>query len=183
MLLCTIQLQALHNILQGLTYGFLQTNKLDRDFLQKKCREYRIGGICYDGYVKPILSMKSYYDANMDLLKGEIRQKVFDSSRPIYTKVWDEAPVKYGPRARAINSVVADGCIIDGYIENSVIFRGCRISSNSCVKNSILMQATRIDQNCNLEYVISDKNVSVSRGQTLVSTNSYPMYIAKNQII
>ena len=157
--------------------------KLDRDFLQKKCRKYKIQGIRYDGYVRLISSIKSYYDANMELLKNEARQKVFDSARPIYTKVRDEAPVKYGPNARVINSFIADGCVIDGYVENSVIFRGCQISSNACVKNSILMQATQVDSDCNIEYVISDKNVQIRKGKTLISTSSYPIYIAKNKII
>ena len=91
--------------------------------------------------------------------------------------------MKYGPNARVVNSFIADGCIIDGYVENSVIFRGCQISWNACVKNSILMQATQVDSDCNIEYVISDKNVKIREGKTLISASSYPIYIAKNKII
>ena len=154
--------------------------KLDRDFLQKKCKEYKIRGIEYKGYVHPICSLQSYYKANMDLLKHEVREKLFNFDRPIYTRVSDEAPVKYGANSRVTDSFIADGCIIDGYVEHSIIFRGCKVSSGTCVKNSILMQKTRVGENCDLQYVISDKNVRIKDGRTLISNEQYPTYISKN---
>ena len=154
--------------------------KLDRDFLQKKCKEHKIRGIEYKGYVYPICSLKSYYKANMDLLKYEVREKLFNFDRPIYTKVSDEAPVKYGVNSKISDSFIADGCIIDGRVEHSIIFRGCKVSSGTFVKNSILMQRTSVGENCDLQYVISDKNVRIQSGRTLISNEQYPTYISKN---
>ena len=157
--------------------------KLDRDFLQKKCKDYKIRGIEYRGYVHPICSMESYYKANMGLLNCEVRESIFNFDRPIYTKVSDEAPVKYGDNAKVCDSFIADGCVIDGCVENSIIFRGCKISEGTCVKNSILMQGTKVGQNCDLQYVISDKNVNIKNDRTLISADLYPTYISKNASI
>lgn len=154
--------------------------KLDRDFLQKKCKEYKIKGIEYKGYVHPICSLQSYYKANMDLLKHEVREKLFNLDRPIYTRVSDETPVKYGANSKITDSFIADGCVIDGCVEHSIIFRGCKVSSGTCVKNSILMQRTSVGENCDLQYVISDKNVRIQDERTLISNEQYPTYISKN---
>ncbi len=156
---------------------------LDKNFLQSKCKEYNIKGVKYNGYVKSICSMKNYYEANMELLDPSVREELFNKNRPIYTKVRDEAPVKYGLHADIKNSFIADGCIIDGHVENSVIFRGCRVLENASVKNSILMQRTTVKNGSNLQYVITDKMVEISKNKTLTSTSSYPTYIAKNTTV
>lgn len=156
---------------------------LERDFLQKKAGDYRIFGCEYRGFVRNIASMQGYYQANIDLLNQKVRQELFVRERPIYTKVRDEAPVRYGLEAGVNNSFIADGCIIEGEVENSVIFRGCRVEKGASVKNCIIMQDTVIGKKCELQYVITDKKVRISDYRTIISSAGYPSYIPKNTIV
>lgn len=156
---------------------------LDADFLQKHCGDYKIMGKQYQGLVRVIRSMKEYYQANIDLLGENVQRELFLTDRPIYTKVRDEAPVRYGLNAQVSNSFVADGCIIDGHVENSILFRGCKIAKGASVKNSILMQDTIVGEKCDLQYAITDKQVQVSNYRTIIATASYPAYIAKNTTV
>ncbi|MEG1778196.1 MAG: glucose-1-phosphate adenylyltransferase subunit GlgD, partial [Angelakisella sp.] len=103
--------------------------------------------------------------------------------RPIYTKVRDEVPAKYGLSSVVANSLVADGCIIEGEVRNSVIFRGVRVGKGARVENCILMQGTVVEDNASLDYVIADKNVLVRDGRKLAGYLSYPLFLPKDQHI
>lgn len=156
---------------------------MDRDFLQKHSDDYKICGYEYEGLVRTIRSLKSYYKANIDLLNSDVRDKLFLKERPIYTKVRDEAPVHYRLKSTVKNSFVADGCIIEGKVENSIIFRGCKIKSGAVVKDCILMQDTIIEKNAKVEYVITDKKSKISEDRTVIGTSTYPAYIEKRAIV
>ena len=138
-----------------------------------------IRGYEFTGYASKIKSLASYYRANMDLLQKEIRDELFQPNRPIYTKVRDEVSAKYGLDAKVSNSLVADGCVIDGEVENSIIFRGVRIAKGACVKNSIIMQSGIVGENVLLDYVITDKDVTITDSRSLMGYKTYPVYIAK----
>ena len=86
---------------------------------------------------------------------------------------------KYGLDAKVSNSLVADGCVIDGEVENSIIFRGVRIAKGACVKNSIIMQSGIVGKNVLLDYVITDKDVTITDSRSLMGYKTYPVYIAK----
>ena len=135
----------------------------------------------FTGYSAQIHSLKSYYNTNMELLKKDVRDDLF--CRPIYTKVHDEPPVLYGLGSDVKNSLIADGCVIKGKVENCIIFRGVKIGANAVVKNCILMQGTTVGEGCNLDYVITDKNVSVADGKNLTGAETYPVYIKKGSKI
>ena len=115
----------------------------------------------------------------MDLLDYNIRRELF-MSNPVYTKVRDEVPAIYEEGAQASNSLVADGCIIEGSVENSVLFRGVRVGRGAKIKNCILMQDTDVRENVELENVITDKVVTFHPNGRLIGQPQYPIVIAKN---
>lgn len=143
----------------------------------------RIFGYEFKGYIGDIKSIEAYYQCSMDLLKKEVRQQLFPQGRPIYTRVYDEVPVKYGVEARAAHSMIADGCIIEGEVENSIIFRGVKVGKGAKVKNCVLMQGTIVGENADLNCVITDKNVIIRNSRTLCGCDSFPIVIGKGRSV
>lgn len=123
--------------------------------------------------------MVSFYEANMALLDTENRNALFQKVAPIYTKIRDNGPVRYGIEANVKNSLVADGCVIEGTVENCVICRGVKIGKDTVIKNCVLMQDTIIADKANMDSVITDKNVEIGEGKVLTGSSSYPLYIGK----
>ena len=155
----------------------------EKDVLQAGINRYKIHAFELEGYAARINSMKMYYQTNLDLLEPQAREALFPHGRPIYTKVRDEAPVRYGLDARVSNSLLADGCVIEGEVENSVLFRGVKVSKGAKVKNSIIMQATEIGANSNLDYVITDKDVIIKDSRMIMGFSTYPVYISKGSSV
>ena len=139
-----------------------------------------VQGYCFDGYVAYIHDMKSYFDENMKLLEEENLKGLFGPGQ-VYTKIRDDNPTRYIKGAKVSNIMAADGCVIEGEVENSVLFRGVKIAKGAKVKNCVLMQDTVVGENVNLEYVITDKNVTITEGKSLIGTDSFQVYVAKNQ--
>ncbi len=153
---------------------------LIRDCLQARVHEFKFMGYEHKGYVSRIDSVKSYFDANLALLDSKNRTALFQPNAPIYTKIGDNGPAKYGLDAKVKNSLIADGCIIEGTVENCVLFRGVKVGKGSVVKNCVLQQGTKIGNGCALNSVITDKNVEVVDGRVLTGSETYPIYIGKN---
>ena len=151
----------------------------ERNILQEKCRELKIKIYEYDNYFSKLNSPESYFKSNMALLEPENARKLFVPKLSIYTKVSDNAPVKYDLDSKVSNSLIADGCIIEGEVENSVLFRGVKVGKGAKVKNCILMQGTVVGDNAELNYLITDKNVSICENHILTSSPQYPMYVGK----
>lgn len=151
----------------------------ERNILQEKCRELKIKIYEYDNYFSKLNSPESYFKSNMALLEPENARKLFVPKRSIYTKVSDNAPVKYDLDSKVSNSLIADGCIIESEVENSVLFRGVKVGKGAKVKNCILMQGTVVGDNAELNYLITDKNVSICENHILTSSPQYPMYVGK----
>ncbi len=154
-----------------------------RDILQAKVNDLKIYGYECQDYLSKIDSMDSYYKANMALLDNDTRDVLFPLNRPIYTKVRDNAPCKYGIGAKVSNSLIADGCTIEGEVENCVLFRGVKISKGARVRNSIIMQGSVVGKKCDINYIIADKNVGISDFRTLSGSELYPMYVGKGAIL
>lgn len=133
----------------------------------------------YEGFSKHIDSLFSYYESSMSLLDPQVRAELFPPERPVYTKVRDEVPVKYGLSANVRNSLLADGCIIEGQVENCIVFRGVHIGRGAVVRNSILMQGTYVGNGADLDYVICDKDVLIMDNRRLAGCGSYPLYIPR----
>ncbi|MBO4877644.1 MAG: glucose-1-phosphate adenylyltransferase subunit GlgD [Ruminococcus sp.] len=129
--------------------------------LQDRIAQLKVFGFEHTGHFMRINNLHSYYDANMQLLDKDIRDAMFPVDHPVYTKVGDSAPVKYGYGAKVKNSLIADGCIIEGTVENSILFRGVQVGKGSVVKDSIIMQGGMIDDDCEVIKAIADKNVKI----------------------
>ncbi len=147
---------------------------------KRNYRTYR-----YDGYFANITSLESFYHHNMKLLTNpEIRDNLFSQkNRPVYTKVRNSAPTKYGDGCTVKNSLIADGCVIEGNVENSILFRGVKVGPNTTVKNSILFQDTVTGKNVFLNCVISDKNAVIRDDRILSGHESIPFFIDKGKMI
>ena len=163
--------QAFYHGLHGL-YGDLLRSAVDTGAL-------KVYGYEFAGYRRRVETVKSYYQANMDLLDADVRSELF-SHQPVYTKVRDEVPAKYAPGSKVKNSLVADGCIIEGSVENCVLFRGVHIGRDAVVKDSIIMQDSDIGANVELENVIFDKAVTIRANGRLIGEKQYPIVIGKN---
>lgn len=153
-----------------------------RDLLSPQAGKLDIRGYCYDGYVAHIHDMRSYFEENMKLLKEENINALF-SGNPIYTKIRDDNPTRYISGSKAKNVLVADGCVIEGEVENCVLFRGVKIGKGAKVKNCVLMQDTVIEEGANVEYVITDKNVRITAGKSLSGNDSYQVFVSKHQTV
>lgn len=149
------------------------------DVIQHKIKDYKIFGYKYSGYYEQVDSIISYFNSNMALMDIEKRSKLFNQFSPIYTKVRDEAPARYGIDAQVHNSLLADGCIIEGTVENCVLFRGVKIGKGAIVKNCIIMQDTVVGTKCELNYVIADKNVNIGSYRSMFGTKDYPVFVGK----
>ena len=138
----------------------------------------------FEGYSSTVNSLASFFSSNMDLLKSEVRAELFETPyHPVYTKVRSSAPTKYRAGAMVSNSLVADGCIIEGTVENSIIFRGVTVARGAVVKNSIVMQDSIISKDVFLNCVIADKNTVIRDGRKLSGHETLPFFIDKGVII
>lgn len=154
------------------------------DVLVKNTNSLKIYGYRFDGYVGRVDTVADYYQNNMNFLKSDVRCELFSSAKAkIYTKVKDQVSTYYGERAKVYNSIVADGCMIDGSVENSVIFRGVHIGKGASVKNSIIMQDSVISEKCFVENAVLDKEVTLLEGKTVIGQPSYPFVIAKGNVV
>ena len=153
-----------------------------RDILERQIEHLDVRGYCYDGYVAQIHDMKSYFEENMKLLQEENLNALF-SGNQIYTKIRDDNPTRYINGSKAKNIMVADGCVIEGEVENSVLFRGVRIGKGAKVKNCVLMQDTVVEDNASVEYVITDKDVTITEGKSLTGNDSFQVFVAKGQTV
>lgn len=158
-------------------------NDFVRDFLQPNVNNLKIYGYENTKYCALITSMKEYFKASMDLMNADVRAELFDPKHPIYTKVRDDMPSKYGLESSVKGSLIAQGCTIDGIVENSIISKGVCIGKGAHIKNCIIMQDSIIGKNADLSHIIIDKDVTVGDNKTIIGCESYPMYIAKRSVI
>lgn len=160
---------------QGYTY-------FERDVLLPNLEKLNIQGYCHEGYSARITSIKSYFDENMKMLDERNLDALF-SPNPVYTKIRDDSPTRYISGAKVKNMMAADGCVIEGEVENSILFRGVKVAKGAKVKNCVLMQDTVVEAGARLDYVISDKNVVVTVGQEVKGTDSFPVYVEKHKSV
>ena len=163
------------------------TGKGEYDLLEdgiiRNLNNYKVYGYEFNGEVFNINSIQNYYNQSMKLLDSNVWNELFFNTKPIYTKMKDLAPVKYGANADVSNSLVANGCVINGEVKNSIIFRNVRIEKGAKVENSIIMQNTVIEKDSVLENIIVDKDCFISKEQTFKGSKEYPIVIEKNTII
>ena len=153
----------------------------ERDVLLKKLGEMKVSAFRFDGYYGRISDLKSYFDENMRLLEEENLEKLF--STPVYTKLRDDNPTRYINGSSVKNVMAADGCVIEGTVENCVLFRGVRVGHGAVVKNCVLMQDTVVEPGASMEYIITDKDATITEGKEVKGTDTFPVFVAKRQIV
>ena len=154
----------------------------ERDIILNQLGKLNVQAYKYEGYVARICDMKSYFDENMKLLDDYNLDALF-APAPVYTKIRDDNPTRYIAGAKAKNCMVADGCVIEGEIENAILFRGVKVAKGAKVKNCILMQDTIVEAGAEIEYLVTDKNVTITAGKDMKGTDSFPVYISKYQTV
>lgn len=160
-------------------------NALDfrRNLILDNYKRFNVYGYEFKGYSSSVTSLDSYFKTNMALMNPLVRADLFNQDRPIFTKVRDDMPSKYGLGSSVKNSLVAQGCQIEGEVVNSIISKGVHIGKGAKVENCIIMQDTKIGENARLSYVICDKDVVIKNDRALMGYDTYPIYIAKDNIV
>ena len=154
----------------------------ERDILARNLKLLNVQAYEFKGYAARVSDMKSYFDENMRLLQDGSMDALFGPA-PIYTKIRDDNPTRYVAGSSVKNSLLADGCVIEGTVENCVLFRGCQVKKGAVVKNCVLMQDTVVETDCGVEYVVTDKNVHITAGKKLTGTDTFPVFVAKNHSV
>ena len=172
----TFLLNLLHD---AIAYGYKSFRK---DILMNNVKSFKIYSYDFKGYHATIDSLRSYFAHNMELLSKSVRDELF-GARDIYTKVRDSAPSKYGNESSVSNSLVSDGCIVEGVVENSILFRGVKVGKGTVIRNSILMQDTVIGDNAELNCVIADKNVVIRDRRVLSGCDIQPYFLPKGTML
>ncbi|RKD30872.1 glucose-1-phosphate adenylyltransferase subunit GlgD [Thermohalobacter berrensis] len=134
----------------------------------------------YEGYLACINSINNYFKTSRELLNIDIYNRLFYENGPVYTRVKDEPPTKYTNSSEVINSVVANGCVIEGTVENSIIGRGVKIKKGAVIKDSVIMQRCTIEEGVNLKNVILDKSAHITKNKVLHGDSESPLVIKKS---
>ncbi len=137
----------------------------------------------HKGYAAIMDCPKAYRRANFELLQSDVRKDLFNIERPIYTKTRDDMPTRYGTQSKVTNSLIAEGCVVEGTVKNSVLFRGVKVEKDAVVENSILMQGVTVNENAILDNVVSDKNATISAGMVIKGTEEKSFFVEKNQTL
>lgn len=162
--------------IRGLVY-------FEKDILARNLELLNVRGYQYTGYAARVADRKTYFDENMRLLDTANLEQLFPKELPVFTKVHDNAPTRYAMDSKVKNCMVADGCIIEGEIENCVLFRGVKVKKGAKVKNCVLMQNTIVEPGAEIEYLVTDKNVKITTDKKLSGTDSFPVYVGKNHTV
>ena len=166
-------------IQQAIQCGY---TSFEKDILSPGVKALKLYGYKHEGYYANIDSLTSFFKANYDLLNKNIRNEIF-GAHDVYTKVNDSAPAKFTDTAKVKNSLVSDGCLIEGTVENCILFRGVKVGKGSVLKNCIIFSENIIGENCNLQYVLSDKECIITDNRVLAGCEIQPYFINKGSRI
>ncbi|RHW42176.1 glucose-1-phosphate adenylyltransferase [Neobacillus notoginsengisoli] len=153
-----------------------------RDALTDLNSQYSVHYHQYENFAIQVDSIRSYFEASKSLLNPAIWNELFAKERPILTKVKDEPPARYTSTSSVTNSIIANGCHIEGVVENSIIARGVTIGKGAVVKNCIIMQKSKVGENSVLDHVILDKDVLIEDGVELIASEKSPNVIRKGRV-
>ena len=152
-----------------------------RDFVQHEFNRGRLTINLYevDTTVLRIRDVNEYFQSSLAILEDDVSGALFRGDRPIHTRVTDEVPAYYGLDCQVEHSVIADGCFIDGSVENSVLSRGVKVAKGAKIKNCVIMEGSVVSEGASLENVVVDKWVTITGGAQLKGLTSNPVVIRK----
>ena len=158
---------------------------MDRDLVLGQWNEGKLSVniYTYNGVALYNESTEEYFANSMALLDKATRQGLFNGHHSIFTKVRDRVPTYYGDDCEIENSLIADGCVLEGEVEDSVLFRDVTVCAGAEVENCVIMNDTVIGEGAQLKYVILDKNVTVSPNAKLIGTAKTPIIIKRGETV
>ncbi len=138
---------------------------------------------CYKGYVASVSSFLDFYKCSIELAKNDNARisLLCQKKAPIYTRVHNSAPTSHTETAIVKNSMLADECVIEGTVINSVLFRGVYVGRGAIVKDSVLFHGTYVDKNAELNCIVTDKDVHITEGVKLSGNENMPFYVQKSR--
>ena len=153
--------------------------------LLKNCKSANYRTYKYTGFAASVSSFLDYYKYSMELASNEnARESLLGKKEsPIFTRVHNSAPTMHTSTAKVENSLIADECVIEGTVINSVIFRDVKIEKGAVVRNCVLFHGTHVGKNANLNCIVADKNVHVTDGVNLSGNENLPFYVQKGRKI
>ena len=154
-----------------------------RDVLQARKDQLYLNSYIWNGFAAQIRTVQEYYDRSMQLLDPTIRADLFTPERPIWAKGADKSSTYVGVGGYCVDSLVAEGCNIEGTVENSVLFPGVVVEEGAEVRGCVLFKETVVRRGARLSCIIADKNVEVLPDRTLMGHQHYPIVIAKGSIV
>ena len=141
----------------------------------------RIFGYKLKNYWKNIASVEDYYETNMDFLKKDVRNCFFREYPDVYSKIDDLPPAKYNVGAVVKNSLISSGSIINGTVENSIIFKKVFVGNNCHIKNSIILNDVYIGDNTYIENCIVESRDTIRANSKYVGDGEIKVLIEKNE--
>jgi glucose-1-phosphate adenylyltransferase len=156
-------------------------NDLVQDILIRYKDLKRIYGYKIESYWRNIATVEDYYETNMDFLKRDIRDYFFKQYPDIYSKVDDLPPAKYNPGSNVKNSLVSSGCIINGTVENSILFKEVFVGNNCTIKNSIILNDVYLGDNTHIENCIVESRDTIRANSTHIGDTGIKVVVEKNE--
>lgn len=153
------------------------------DIVNASCSELDIRGVAHRGFFASITDFQSYYNANLSLIDFKAANTLFDEEWPIYTRTNDSCPTQYFETANVKNSVISNGCLIEGNVENSIIGRGCIIKKGAVVKNSVILADVTIGDDVRVENQVVDKHSRLIHAKEITALPENPGYIHRGDIL
>ena len=151
-----------------------------KDVVARRLGRARIFRYLYDKTFIHVDSLEGYFSSSMKLLDPEVRNGLFNvDNMPVYTKLRNSSPTRYAAGSNVKNSYVADGCVIEGTVENCIVFRGVHVGKGTVVRNCVLLQDAYVGNNVMLNCVVTDKNVTIGDGRMLSGHETMPFFIPK----
>ena len=156
-------------------------NDFVKDILIRYKNLKRIYGYKIDSYWSNISTVESYYKTNMDFLKPEIRNYFFKQEPGIKTKIDDLPPAKYNPGAVVKNSLISSGCIVNGVVENSVLFKDVFVGNNCVIKNSVILNDVYLGDNTHIENCIVESRDTIRANSYYSGEGEVKIVVEKNE--
>lgn len=147
------------------------------------CKDLDVRGYEHKGFLAAITDLQNYYLSNIELLDMEIAEELVNADWPIYTRTNDSCPTKYFKTADVKHSVVSNGCLIEGTVENSIIGRGCTIKKGAVIKNSVVLPDTLIEEGIELDYQVVDKHSNLIHCDKLIGTADNVGYVKRGDTL
>ena len=158
---------------------------MDRDLVMGGWQHGRVtvNTYVFEGVAMFNESIEEYFQNSMALIKKDVRADIFGGAHPVYTKVRDRVPTYYGEDCEVEDSVIADGCMIEGEVEDSILFREVTVAKDAEIENCIIFNDAVIGEGAELKYAILDKNVTVRPGAKLYGTAKNPIIVKRGEVV